>query len=206
MKTNQDLNLITVSWHIPKNANKRNTFIDDKSYTIFYEKKTKKIYTAGTKNISSVKFMLIFLIFYPIMNYFPNNIIPYYDNLMFFLFSFIILLSSLIIGKKISEKSHKDLKKIILSKEKWKDYLEKGNEFYPRQIISMTLLLLFTISFYILLYIYQSKWWLFGAIGIGIVIGTSSTIFSKTRYLLYKNKLDVNLQEEENSNENITDW
>lgn len=57
--------------------------------------------------------------------------------------------------------------------------LRKGNKLYLTQIIIMTLLLLFTISCYHFIYIYQSKWWVFGAIGIGVIVGISSAISSK---------------------------
>lgn len=85
MKSVKNLNLITIYGHTPKNTDK-NSFISDKNYTVFYDKKTKGIFKAGVKNISTTYFMLIFLTLYLIMIYFPNNIIPYHENSMFFVF------------------------------------------------------------------------------------------------------------------------
>jgi len=193
LKDNIGLNLISFYGYNAPNDNKRNSFVNDKSYTLFYDRQTKGVFKAETKNISTPKFLLLFLIGYPTMNIFPNDVIPYHHKLIFFSLCFMTLVLSMIVGNYFVLGLNKGLRRITLSQEEWKYYLEKGNKLYFIQIIFMTSLLLFAITCFILLYIYQSKWWLFGGIGASFIVGGGITIFTRTRYLLYKEKIGVNL-------------
>lgn len=200
MKDKINLNFISFYGYTAPNKDKRNSFVSDESYTLFYDKQSEGIYKAIPKNISTSKFMLIFLIAYPTMNFLPNNVMPYDNLLALFSLSVIFIVISFGFGLNLSLKSHKDVERISLSKEKWQYYLEKGNKFYIRQLLLIILLLLFTISCIVFLAIFQSKWWFFGAIGTSIVLGTMGTTCTKTRYLLYKNKLEVILDLHEEIN------
>lgn len=201
-----DLNLISFYGHHAPNNDKGNSYASDQSYTLFYDKKTKGVFKAEAQGMSMPKFLLLFLIAYPTMNFFPNDVIPYHNDFILYSLGLIAIVLSLMVGHYLTQKLNKDVRRITLSKEEWKYYLEKGNKLYFTQITVMTLLLLFAISCIVFLSIFQSKWWLFGGIGTSVVIGTSITIFTKTRYLLYKNKLDVNLNRERKENEDITYW
>ena len=190
------LNLISFYGHHASDNNKRHSYASDQSYTLFYDKQTKGVFKAEAKSISMPKFLLLFLIVYPAMNLFPNGVIPYHNDLILYSLGLIAIVLSLMVGHYLTQRLNKDVRRITLSKEEWKYYLEKGNKLYFTQITVLTLLLIFAISCIFFLSIFQSKWWLFGGIGTSVVIGTSITTFTKTRYLLYKNKLDVNLNGE----------
>src|SRR5699024_9905442 len=140
------------------------------------------------------------------MNLLQNELIPYHNDLILYSLGLIAIVLSLMVEHYLNQRLNKDVRRITLSKEEWKYYLEKGNKLYFRQITVMTLLLLFAISCILFLSVFQSTWWLFGGIGTSVVIETSITIFTKTRYLLYKNKLDVNLNRERKEDEDIAYW
>lgn len=175
------------------NHDKRHSFVSEDSYTLFYDRETQGVFKAHPKNITTSQFLFLFLILYPMMNFFPNDIMPYDNTLALFSIGAAAIIVSIIVGNSSVVKMNSDIKRMTLSKAEWEYYLRKGNRFYFRQIILMTVLLLFAISCIIFLYIFQSKWWLFGGIGTSLVVGMSITVFTKTRYLLYKNKLDVKL-------------
>ena len=186
-----DLNFISFYGHTAPHKNKSNSFVSDESYTLFYDKQSKGIFKGTPKDMSTSKFMLIFLIVYPTMNYFPNDVIPYDNPLALYILGLIAIVFSLAFGLHLSLTSYKEVRTISLSEEEWQSYLEKGNKFYIRQLVVIIILLLCAISCIVCLAIFQSKWWLFGSIGISIFLGTMSTICTKTRYLLYRNQLDV---------------
>lgn len=205
MKYNVSRKLISFYWHHATNNNK-NSFSNDTSYTLYYDKETKGIYKAEAKNINTPTFIFLFLIIFPIMSFFPNNFIPYENKVYFISLTLVVIFFSITVGWYLSNRLNNNLRRVTLSKEEWKYYLEHGNKLYLRQISVMTIILLFVIACFIFLYIYQSKWWMFGGIGTGVVVGTSITLFSRTRYLLYKNRVDVNLNNGGIENEDIADW
>jgi len=197
LNSNMGLNFISFYGYHAPNKDKENSFINENSYTLFYDKKTKGVYKAEAKNIRSSTFLLLFLIGYPTMNFFPNELIPYEHHLIFIGICLMTILLSMVAGTYFIYGFNKDLRRITLSKDDWNYYLEKGNKLYLIQIAVMTTLLLFAISCFIFLYMYQSKWWLFGGIGTSFIVGGSIPLFSKTRYLLYKNRVDVHLNNDE---------
>ena len=205
MRSNVGRNLISFYGHHAANNNK-SSFSNETSYTLYYDKETKGVYKAEAQNINTPKFILLFLIVFPIMNFFPNDFIPYENDVFFISLVVVVIVLSITFGWYLSTRLNKNLRRVTLSKEEWKYYLENGNKLYLTQISVMTIILLFVISCFVFLYFYQSKWWMFGGIGTGVVVGTSITLFSRTRYLLYKDRVDVNLNNGGIENENITDW
>jgi len=193
LKDNMGVNLISFYGYHDTNKDKENSFINENSYTLFYDKKTKGIYKAEAKNIRPSTFLLLFLIGYPTMNLFPNELIPYDDHLFFIGICLMTILLSIVVGTYFVFGLNKNLRRITLSNDDWNYYLEKGNKLYLIQITVMTTLLLFALSCFVFLYILQSKWWFFGGIGASVLVGGGITHFSKTRYLLYKNKINVHL-------------
>jgi len=163
------------------------------NYTLYIDTRTKDIVKAGAKDISPSKLTLLILVGYPIVQYFPVGIIPLNNIIAFISVCILVMVFSVLFGYHLSLRMIKDVRKVNLSAEKWNEYLEKGNKFYFRQLIFLLILFLFAITCFVLLYIYPSSWWFFGGILSSITAGPFITFFSKTRYLLYKNKLDINL-------------
>src|SRR5699024_5512435 len=126
---------------------KRNSYASYQSYTIFYDKKTKGVFKAEAKSLSMPKFLLLFLIVYPTMNFLPNDVIPYHNDLILYSLGLIAIVLSLMVGHYLTQRLNKDVRRITLSKEEWKYYLEIGNKLYFTQLTVMTLLLLFYLSF-----------------------------------------------------------
>lgn len=185
--------------------NKDSSFSQDTSYTLFYDKETKGVYKAEAQNIHSPTFVVLFFILFPLMNFFPNHFIPYENKTFFIALVVVVIALSISLGWYLTRRLNKNLKRMTLSKEEWKYYLENGNRLYVIQIIVMTTILLFVIACFVFLYIYQSKWWMFGGIGTGVIVGTSITLFSRTRYLLYKDRVDVHLDNERCEQEHMPD-
>lgn len=168
-------------------------------FTLYVDPKTKTIYKAGagTSILSSPKYILLFIIIFIIMNYFPNNIIPYHHTFILFSLSLIVMILSILLGNSLSLRLVKDIKRITLSKEEWKCYLTEGNKFYTKQVMLTVFLFIFSCICFVLLFLSQSKWWLFGGIGSSIALGPLIPLLSKSRYLLFKNKLPVKLDSDE---------
>jgi len=178
----------------------------DDSYTLFIDTRTNGIVKSGAKNISSSKLTLLILLAYPIVQFFPVNILPLNNIIAFISVCVLILIGSVMFGYYLSLRMIKDVRRVTLSTEKWNQYLEKGNKFYLRQLFLLISLFLFSVTCFVLLYIYPTSWWFFGGILSGITAGPFITFFSKTRYLLYKNKLDINLSNGGAEDEDITYW
>jgi len=98
--------------------------------------------------------------------------------------------------KYYAEKGIKHVRQAHLTQKEWKYYQERGRRFYPRQVLLVFMMFIFSIACFIFLFMYHAKWWLVGAILSSIVTGSLLPFLSKTRYLLYKNKLDVQLNKE----------
>lgn len=122
------------------------------------------------------------------MEYIPLDSLVVYTNMSMLLFGI-----CLFCGNIMREKGIKNVRPANLSQEEWERYREKGRRFYLRQVLLVCLMFILSIACFICLYIYPSKWWLVGAILSSIVTGSLLPFLSKTRYLLYKNKLDVQL-------------
>jgi len=178
----------------------------DDSYTLYIDSRTNTIFKADAKNISSAKVTFLIILGYPIIELFPVTIIPL-DNIIQFISVCVIVMSlSVFLGYYISPRMLENYRRVTLSSEEWKRCLETFNQFYFRQFILPSLLLLITIVCFVFLYIFPSSWWFFGGIISGIMAGAGLTSFSKTKYLLYKNKLDINWNNGGEEDEDITYW
>lgn len=183
-----------------ENAGKKN------SYTLSIDAKTNKFYRFEEHKIKMSWYLPLFISFLILTRLFPIKYIPLNKGIIFSLMSLFLFIMGLYIGNIIRVIGITNIREININSEEWRYYQKKATHFYPRQLIFTLLMLIIPLVCFVYLYIYPSKWWFFGGIISSVAAGTLLPLLSKTRYLLYKNKLDVNLQEEENSNENITDW
>lgn len=87
-------------------------------------------------------------------------------------------------------------RRVYLTTDEWQDHLKGFNKVYFRQLMLPSLLYFISIVCFICLYIYPTSWLFFIGVIASMIARSDITFFSKTKYLLYKNKLDVNLNVE----------
>lgn len=126
---------------------------DDDSYTLYVDTQTKDIVKVRAKNVSSTKLTLLILLAYPIVQFFPVSIIPLNNIIAFISVCIFMMIFSVILGYYLSLKMIEDVKKVTLTKERWNQFLEKGNKFYFRQLFLLLVLLLFSITCFVFIYI-----------------------------------------------------
>lgn len=178
----------------------------DNSYTLYVNPETKTIFKADAKNISPSKITLLIILGYPMIEFFPINVIPF-DNIMAYLcVSILAMFLSVLIGYYISPYMLENYRRVYMTADEWKDCLKIINHFYVRQLLFPSILLLISIACFLFLYVYPTSWLFFIGIISGILAGAGITSFSKTKYLLYKNKLDINLNNGGEEDEDITYW
>lgn len=165
------------------------------SYTLYFDPNTHEVFKAEDKKVGASRFTFIFLAFYVFARSFSIEIIPFDNVIVYSIICLLIFLLALMLGYYLRTKLLDNIKKVTLSPEEWERYLNKGNHFYLRQIIFTISLIILSAACFVFLYIFPSKWWLFGGIGLGIVAGTFLIILSKTKYKLYKNKIDINFND-----------
>lgn len=178
----------------------------DDSYTLYVDSRTKAIYRADAKKISSSKFIFLIIIGYTIIEFFPINIIPLNSFIPFISVCIIMIFLGVLLGYYISPRMLENYRRVTLSPEEWDYYLKIFNRFYFRQFIVPSLLLVISIACFLFFYIYPSSWWFFIGIISSIIAGAGITSFSKTKYLLYKDKLNINLNNVGVEDEDITHW
>ncbi|MBU5465362.1 hypothetical protein KQI49_00790 [Virgibacillus sp. MSJ-26] len=195
MKRDQKLTLVPFC---AKNPGKEN------SYSLFVETQTKSIFKGENKNISAPMFTFLILIFYPFVQFFPIEIFPLDNKFALLTVCSIVMILCVSLGHYLSFKMLENVKKISLSTEEWKQCLKQGNHYYIRQIVFVVILVLASLACFVCFTIVPSRWWFFGGVLLSILTGTQAIILSKTRYQLYKNKLDINLNNGGEEDENIT--
>ena len=183
-----------------KNPGKEN------SYSLFIETQTKSVFRGENKNISASTFTFLILVFYPFAQFFPIKIFPFSNIFALLIICFIIMVLSVMFGHYLSIRLLVNMKKVSLTTEEWEQCLKQGNKFYIRQIIFVIVLLLASLVSFVFFAIIPSRWLFFGGVLLSVVAGTQTIILSKTRYLLYQNKLDVNLNNGGAEDEDITYW
>lgn len=165
----------------------------DNSYTLLIDPKTKGIVKADAKNVSAPFVTFIIMLGYPMVQFFPIHIIPMHNMIAFIGICSFVMLVSILFGYYLSPRMLKNYRPITLLTDEWAEHLQRVTTFYVRQLSFIVVLLLISFACFVLLYVYPTNWWLFGGIISGIVAGAGITSLSKTKYLLYKNKLDVHL-------------
>lgn len=166
------------------------------SFTIAMDAKTNQLYIYEEKQMKASVFLPLFFVFLVFTRLLSVEYIPL-NSLITYSFLSILLFGICLYGGNIMRKKGiKNVQQANLSKEEWERYREKGRRFYLRQILLVCLMFILSIACFIFLFMYQAKWWLVGAILSSIVTGSLLPFLSKTRYLLYKNKLDVQLNKE----------
>lgn len=184
----------------------RNAF-GGNSYGLYYDEKTKGIFKSEYVVSNNSKTISVNLVLIALMRLVPNEFIPYNNILVFVSLSLGAIFVGIQFGYNFQTARHKNLRRISLTYEQWDCYLKKLNEAYFREIILVLLLIIGMIFSFVLSYNMQSKWWFFGGVGIAFVLGSIIiTSLSKTRYMLYKNKITPDLTRGENEDEVITHW
>lgn len=186
LRENQDLKLVPF---YTENQGKEN------SYTLCVDANTHDIYRVKDKEVNTSRYLLIFMLVLVLTRIFSIEILPLDNIFTFVVVSFLIFIISLTFGHSMRTKMFDNIQKIILTEPEWKKYLGKSRHFYLRQVIFATVLLILSISCFIMLYIFPTKWWFFGGIASSILTGTQISLLSKTRYLLYKNKLNITVND-----------
>ena len=174
------------------------------SYTLCIDANINDIYKAEDKEVNTSSFLLIFFLVLVFTRLFSIEFLPMNNLYTFLLMCLIFSVISMILGYNMRGKMFTNINKFNLEESEWEYYLKESKRFYPRQAIFAMLLLILTVVCFVLLYIFPSKWWFFGGIMMSILAGSQLTLLSKTRYLLYKNQLDVNLNDGGKYNENLT--
>ena len=189
---------ITLVPFYSENAGKKN------SYTVSVDINNNKVYRYEEQNIKMSLFLPVFILFFISVRLFPIELIPLNNFISFSVISILIYIIGLYFGNIVRAKGITNIREFTLNQEEWKYYQRKAAHFYPRQLILALLMLIIPIVCFVYLYIYPSKFWLFGGVLSSFVAGTLLIFLSKTRYLIYKDKLDVKLQKEKHLNEDIT--
>lgn len=182
LQNNENLRLVPFYTENPGREN---------SYTLYLDAKTKEVFRAEGKKINASKFTFGFLVFFAFTRLFSVKILPFDNIFAFVIICLFIFILGLMLGYYLGIKMIDNIQKVTLSKEEWERYLSKGNDFYLRQIISSFILIILSVACFFFLYIFPSKWWFFGGIVLSVLAGTLSLALSKTRYDLYKNKIDI---------------
>jgi len=166
------------------------------SYTIAIDAETNQLYTFEEKQMKASVFLPLFFVFLIFTRLLSVEYIPL-DNLIIYTIMSIVLFSICLFGGNIMRKKGiKNIKKASFNTREWDRYKEKGRHFYPRQVLLVIFMLILSIACFVFLYMYQAKWWLIGAILSSVFSGNLLPFLSKTRYLLYKDRIEVNLHDE----------
>lgn len=116
---------------------------------------------------------------------------------------FVTMVLSIMVGRYLAFNMLENVEKVSLSKDEWNRRLKQGNHFYIRQVIFVIVLSLVATVCFILFSIAPSRWWFFAGVLSGVVVGSQMTVLSKTRFLLYKNKLDINPSDDRAGDDDI---
>jgi len=191
MKDKINSDFIQFYAYFAPNRKKWTKTINEDNYTLFYNKKSKAIYKARSKDYNLTTFLPLYFVVYLSLKYIPNELFPYNQTIILYTLTIVFCLMSCCLGFYLSFHGYKDITRVHLSEKEVKKYLQKGNKLYVRQLITMFILISIVVTCIICLDIYQSKWWCYGAVAMSFFIGSIYHIFTKTRFLIYKNQLEV---------------
>lgn len=141
------------------------------SYTLYIDANKKDIYKVESKEISAPKYTLMFLVFYVFFQMFSIDIIPFDNLFVYFIICFFVFILGLICGSYLKQKMIGNIRKVTLTAMEWERLLNKGNHFYPRQVLFTIILIILSVACFVFLHVYPSKWWFFGGIGLSIMAG-----------------------------------
>lgn len=197
MKKGKNLKLIPF---FTENVGKENSF------TICVDANSNDIYKVEDQEINPAYFILLFFLVFVFIRMFPLDLIPFNKVFLFIPICLIIWTVCIVLGYYMRVKLVTNIKQISVHEQMWEEYHKKYTYFYRRRVVLSIVLLLISVCFFVLLYIYPSKSWLFGGIFSSLFAGSQIILLSRTGYLLYKNKLVVNLNNREKENQDITEW
>ncbi|HLR52616.1 MAG TPA: hypothetical protein VK072_07065 [Candidatus Avamphibacillus sp.] len=159
-------------------------------FTLFIDSQTKEIYKAEFKPINELTYILAFVLVLILMRTVSVESIQFNNFFLFILLCFITILIGIGVGYYINRQMYINLRKISHQEEEWKPYIKKANNIYLRQIIYISILLILAGVCFLFFYKIPSIWWVFGGLSFSVFSGGEIQFLSKTRYRLYKNKID----------------
>lgn len=179
---------------------------DDGAYDLIYDRETKGIYKVEHRTIGRGYYVFITVLLRAMLLVVDEEIVPF-DNLLYFIMvSLIAIYISIHIGYRTLYFLQGDAYRIALTQEEWEYYLKEGNKKFVKQIYFVLSTVLVIFICIVCFYIFQSNWWLFGALLIAYLLGTMLPLVSKTRYLFYKGEITPDLNLSEYEDENIFYW
>jgi len=165
------------------------------SFTIAIDAETNQIYTFEEKQMKASFFLPLFFVFLIFTRVLSVEYIPLNSLITYTVMSILLFGICLIGGNIMRKKGIKNIKKASLNQREWESYQARGRHFYPRQVLLVLLMFILSIACFIFLYMYEAKWWLVGAILSSLVAGSLLPFLSKTRYLIHKNKIEIQLND-----------
>lgn len=166
------------------------------SFTIAIDADTNQLYTFEEKQMKASVFLPLFFVFLIFTRLLSVEYLPLDNLILYTVISTVLFGICLFGGNIMAKKGRENIKKANFTTREWDRYREKGKRFYLRQALFVVFMLILSIACFVFLYIYEAKWWLIGAILSSIFTGNLLAFLSKTRYLLHKDRIEVNMQDE----------